>query len=523
MSSKNVTERQEWQDLLDHYVQIKDTHIAQLFDQGDARADEFSIQLDELYFDYSKQKITRETQAKLCALASTCGLEKKRAALFAGEQLNTTENRPALHTALRGSFAEHVRVDGTNILDFVRETHQKMHAIYDDLNGRKEIKNIVNIGIGGSDLGPKMISQALQHYGQNRFHLHFLSNIDPSALHEILDICLPENTVFIIASKSFTTQETITNALAAKDWVKSALSAGLWQSHFYGITGNNKAALEFGVPKHHLLPLPDWVGGRYSLWGSIGLSILLDLGPDHFEALLSGARAADQHFQKAAIDQNIPVMMGLLGIWNTNFAASLSHAILPYDHNLGIFPSFVQQIDMESNGKSIQTNGERCQTQTGPVIFGETGTNGQHAFYQSLHQGTQIIPCDFIVAKKAHKDINRHQEILVANALGQARALMVGDQTPDAPHQYFHGDRPSNFFLFEKMTPKALGMLIALYEHKIFVQGVIWNINSFDQWGVQLGKDLANDILKTIDHNDADYPALDSSSRALLKHYLGTN
>lgn len=515
MSSSPRTDLASWKALEGHSSEIKNTHLNTLFAEDSQRAEIYSISLNDLYFDFSKNKITDNTLGALKDLADECDLEQKRDALFSGENLNITENRPALHMALRGSTAAGLTIDGTDIQNFVADTLTQMHKIYADLNARKDIKHIVNIGIGGSDLGPKMVCAALQPYDQKRFHLHFVSNVDPSALNQVFEICAPEETIFIIASKSFTTQETLANALAARDWMQGALPQN-WPQHFYGITGKNNKAIDFGIPETHLLPLPDWVGGRYSLWGSIGLPIFLQIGPQHFQDFLSGAHEADAHFKSASFNQNIPMMMGMLGVWNTNFLGASAHAILPYDHHLSHFPSFIQQIDMESNGKSVTCDGEHVSYQTGPVIFGETGTNGQHAFYQSLHQGAQIIPCDFIVAQHSHTPIADHQEKLIANALGQARALMVGDQTPENAHQYFAGNRPSNFFLIKKLTPFMLGLIIALYEHKIFVQGMVWNINSFDQWGVQLGKDLADDILDAMSCDSESVKSLDPSSRSLL-------
>lgn len=520
MSNNKINKSSEWTALEQHAKTQDGVTLNTLFEQDPGRCNDFTIKHESVVFDYSKQRITKETRDLLIALARASNLEEKRHQMFSGAAINASENRPALHTALRGSANQDITFEGRKISDEIKNTYDEMLRIYNDLRSNDKIKAIVNIGIGGSDLGPKMVCHALKSYADERFHIEFLSNIDPVDISEIFKKYAPEETAFIICSKSFGTQETIANAITARTWAQNALDEN-WATHFYAITGQRDKAINFGVPKDHLLPLPDWVGGRYSLWGSIGLSILCAVGQKNFEAFLCGARVMDEHFKTADLSENIPVMMALTGIWNINFLGLTSKAVLPYASHLHFFPPYIQQMDMESNGKSVDINGDTLDYATGPVIFGETGTNGQHAFYQLLHQGTKIIPCDFIAFIKNETSFDDQHDKLLTNALGQARALMTGKNDKDEPHRNFDGNRPSSTILLNELSPYALGQLISMYEHQIFVQGAVWNINSFDQWGVELGKKLADNILNAMKNSsDNQRQTLDSSTLALLDTIL---
>jgi len=514
-----------------------------LFAADPARFEKFSIAFEDILLDYSKNRITAETKALLVQLAKECGLEEAIAAMFSGERINVTENRPVLHTALRNQSGQPVYVDGKDVMPDVKRVLAHMRTFTEEiLSGQwkgytgKEITDVVNIGIGGSDLGPVMVTEALKAY-KTRLNVHFVSNVDGTHIAETLKAVDPETTLFLIASKTFTTQETMANAHTAKDWF---LASGALQEdiakHFAALSTNTEAVRAFGIDTQNMFEFWDWVGGRYSLWSAIGLSISLAIGFDNFEELLKGAYEADVHFKETSFESNIPVILALLGVWYNNFFQAESHAILPYDQYLHRFAAYFQQGDMESNGKYIDRNGQQVDYQTGPIIWGEPGTNGQHAFYQLIHQGTKLIPCDFIAPANSLNPIGNHHQLLLSNFFAQTEALMNGKTEAEVVAEFkkagksdpeiealkaykvFEGNRPTNSILFKKMTPRTLGRLIALYEHKIFVQGVIWNIYSFDQWGVELGKQLANQILPEL--SDANpVTSHDSSTNGLINAY----
>ena len=532
-----------WSDLQAHREEMQDAEMRRLFDEDPARFDTFSLRLGTLLFDYSKNRITQETVDKLLALAEAAGVPELRDAMFRGEKINTTENRAVLHVALRNRPDNPIYVDGENVMPSVTETLDKMRTFSEAVRdgswrgySGEEITDIVNVGIGGSDLGPKMVTHALIPYGHPRLSVHYVSNVDGSDISETLKRLKPETTLFLVASKTFTTQETMTNAATARDWLlTTAKDDSAVAKHFVAMSTNEKAVEAFGIDPENMFEFSDWVGGRYSLWSAIGLSIALYIGMDNFDALLAGALEADEHFLSAPLEENIPVIMGVLGVWYNNFFDAETHAILPYDYYLEYFPSYFQQGDMESNGKSTTREGDPVNVSTGPVIWGQPGTNGQHAFYQLIHQGTKLIPCDFLAAAKTHNPVGDHHEILLSNFFAQTEALMkgrtfeeakaeVGQDTggvdPDllAASKTFPGNRPTNSFLYEELDPKTLGTLIALYEHKIFTQGAIWNINSFDQMGVELGKVLAKKILPELEGNE-EVKSHDSSTNGLINAY----
>ncbi len=510
-----------WQALVRHQQEISSLHMRDLFAADPQRFERFSLRLGEILFDFSKNRITAQTLPLLFDLAHQADLSRKIEAMFSGEKINTTEGRAVLHTALRNRSNRPVYVDGQDVMPEVNRVLAKMRQFSEKVRSGawkgytgKAITDIVNIGIGGSDLGPKMVCEALKPYAQPGLRVHFVSNVDSTDLVETLKGLDPETTLFLVASKTFTTQETMTNAHSARQWFLGvAKDETAIAKHFAAMSTNTEAVSKFGIDPLNMFEFWDWVGGRYSLWSAIGLSIAIYLGMEHFEELLGGAHRVDQHFRAAPFEQNLPVVMGLLGIWYNNFFEADSYAILPYDQYLAHFPAYFQQGDMESNGKSITQEGESVNYSTGPIIWGQPGTNGQHAFYQLIHQGTKLIPCDFLAAAHSQNPLGDHHSILLSNYLAQTEALMKG-KTPDEaraeliaqgvagaqlerlmPAKTFTGNRPTNSFLYPQLTPAVLGALIALYEHKIFVQGVIWKINSFDQWGVELGKQLAKRIL----------------------------
>ncbi len=536
-----------WQALCRHQKTIAASNMRDLFAQDTNRFDKFSFQLDDMLFDFSKHRINDETLPLLLQLAREAHLENWRDRMFAGEKINITENRAVLHTALRNRSNRPVLVDGVDVMPEVNEVLAQMRDFSEKVRSGawlgytgKRITDVVNIGIGGSDLGPVMVCDALKPYASADLAVHFVSNIDGAHLMRALEKCQPETTLFIVASKTFTTQETMTNAISARTWfLNKAQDNAHVAKHFVALSTNAKAVTDFGIDQANMFAFWDWVGGRYSLWSAIGLSIALYVGMDHFEALLSGAHEMDQHFQTAPLEENMPVIMALIGIWYNNFFDVATHAILPYDQGMSRFPAYLQQADMESNGKFICRDGKRIQYKTGPVIWGEAGTNGQHAFYQLIHQGTQIVPCDFLMPVHSHYAIGKHgyahHKILLANFLAQTQALMLG-KTPDEarlelqeqgltgaelenllPHKVFEGNRPSTSILFDKLTPNTLGKLIALYEHKIFVQGMIWDINSYDQWGVEYGKQIAQEILPLLT-SDGVVTSFDSSTNGLINY-----
>lgn len=533
-----------WKKLEEHQPQIAALHMRQLFAQDPERFAHFSLRLGDLLFDYSKNRVNQETMALLVELAHQAGLPQMIEAMFSGEKINLTENRAVLHTALRNQSDRPVMVDGEDVMPAVRRVLAKMHLFSEAVRSGawkgytgKAITDIVNIGIGGSDLGPKMVCEALKPYARPGLRVHFVSNVDSTDLVETLKNLDPETALFLVASKTFTTQETMANAYSARDWLLAAAGdASAVARHFVALSTNAAEVRRFGIDLDNMFEFWDWVGGRYSLWSAIGLSIALYLGMERFEELLRGAYQVDVHFRTAPFERNIPVVMGLLGIWYTNFLGAESHAILPYDQYLVHFASYFQQGDMESNGKGVTRDGQVVDYQTGPVIWGQPGTNGQHAFYQLIHQGTRLIPCDFLAAAQSQNPLGDHHELLLSNYFAQTEALMRG-KTPDEAREElvkegvtgarldqlvhaktFPGNRPTNSFLYPRLTPEILGSLIALYEHKIFTQGVIWNINSFDQMGVELGKQLAKKILPELKSDDPIHTH-DSSTNGLVNFY----
>ncbi|MGE4297438.1 MAG: glucose-6-phosphate isomerase [Desulfovibrionaceae bacterium] len=534
----------QWKALKAHHKAIAPLHMRDMFASDSKRFNTFSLRLGDILFDYSKNRVTAETMALLMDLARACGVEEKRNAMFRGDKINTTENRAVLHTALRNRSGDPVRVDGEDVMPGVRDVLAKMRVFTEKVRSGawkgytgKPITDIVNIGIGGSDLGPLMVVTALQHYAHSRLKSHFVSNVDGTHMAETLKRCAPETTLFIIASKTFTTQETMTNAASAKAWFLGAAKETVHVArHFVALSTNERDVAAFGIDTDNMFGFWDWVGGRYSLWSAIGLSIALAVGMDRFEALLDGAYAVDRHFMAEPLERNIPVVMAVLGIWYNNFFQAQSHAILPYDQYMARFAAYFQQGDMESNGKSVTLDGKRVAVSTGPVIWGEPGTNGQHAFYQLIHQGSKLIPCDFLAPAQSLNPVGEHHAILLSNFFAQTEALMRGKTSDEArdelaaagvrgkalaallPHKVFEGNRPTNSFLFPKCDPKTLGSLIALYEHKIFVQGAIWNINSFDQWGVELGKQLAKAILPELSGPEQ-VAGHDSSTNGLINYF----
>jgi glucose-6-phosphate isomerase len=518
--------------------------MRELFAADPRRFDQFSLRLEVLLFDFSKNRITGETLRLLCELARETGLEEQIGRMFAGEKINCTEGRAVLHMALRNRSDRPITVDGEDVMPQVRAVLARMRKFSEQVRSGewrgftgKPVSDIVNIGIGGSDLGPLMVTEALKPYGREGLQVHFVSNVDGTHLAETLKPLDPETTLFLIASKTFSTQETLANAHSARDWfLRAAGDPGQVARHFVAISTHVERVRQFGIDPANMFEFWDWVGGRYSLWSAIGLSIALFVGMDRFEELLAGAHLVDEHFRTAPLETNIPVIMGLLGIWYINFFGAATHAILPYDQYLHRFPAYFQQGDMESNGKRVTRSGRPVAWATGPVIWGAPGTNGQHAFYQLIHQGTQLVPADFLAPAISHNPVGRHHAILLSNFFAQPEALMKGKTEPEVrremeaagldreaaekllPHRLFPGNRPSNSFLFRQLTPRTLGMLIALYEHKIFVQGAIWDINSFDQWGVELGKQLAGAILPELEQA-AEVETHDCSTNGLINYF----
>lgn len=539
----DFTTTQAYQYLADHFISINEHSIKDLFANDPERFQKFHLFLGDILFDYSKNRIDEQTMALLFQLARECKLNDAIEAMFSGEKINETENRAVLHTALRNRSDKPVITDGADVMPDIRAVLDRMKSFTERiLSGAwkgfsgKEITDVVNIGIGGSDLGPVMVTEALKAY-KTRLNMHFVSNVDGTHIMETLQGLNPETTLFLIASKTFTTQETMANANSAKEWfLKSGAKEADVAKHFAALSTNADGVSAFGIDTQNMFEFWDWVGGRYSLWSAIGLSISLAIGFDKFEELLTGAFEADEHFRNTELEQNIPVVMALLGVWYNNFFDAESQAILPYDQYLHRFAAYFQQGDMESNGKYIDRNGKRVDYETGPIIWGEPGTNGQHAFYQLIHQGTKLIPCDFIAPAVSLNQVGNHHELLLSNYFAQTEALMNGKTEEEViaelqkagksqeeinrltPFKIFEGNRPTNSILIKKITPRTLGALVALYEHKIFVQGVIWNIFSFDQWGVELGKQLANKILPEL-KGGAEVESHDSSTNALINQY----
>ncbi|PID85066.1 MAG: glucose-6-phosphate isomerase [Chloroflexi bacterium] len=533
-----------WKKLQAHQPQMATTHMRDLFADDPARFDKFSLTCNDILFDYSKNRITAETMSYLLALAAEVGLAQKIEAMFNGEKINNTEGRAVLHIALRNRTNRPIVVDGQDVMPTVNAVLAQMKGFVESVRSGdwkgytgKAITDVVNIGIGGSDLGPKMVVQALTPYTRADLRSHFVSNVDGTDIAETLKRVDPETTLFLIASKTFTTQETMANAHTARQWfLAAAAKETAVAKHFVALSTNKAGVTAFGIDPENMFAFWNWVGGRYSLWSAIGTSIALALGFDNFERLLNGAHAIDEHFRTAPFAENIPVIMGLLGIWYNNFFGAASHAILPYDQYMMYFPMYFQQGDMESNGKSVTRQGEAVDYQTGPIIWGQPGTNGQHAFYQLIHQGTKLIPCDFLAPAQSQNPMGEHHHLLLSNFFAQPEALMKGklgsevraelegqglDETQLeilVASKTFSGNRPSNSFLFKKLTPETLGSLIAMYEHKIFTQGIIWDVNSFDQWGVELGKVLAKAIIPELE-NEAEISSHDASTNGLINAY----
>jgi glucose-6-phosphate isomerase len=543
----NPTQFPVWQALVEHQKEIFPLHMRDMFDQEPDRFSRYSLRVGDMLLDYSKNRITDKTLSLLFQLARDMNVEGMREKMFSGEKINFTENRAVLHTALRNRSNTPVYVDGKDVMPDVNRVLAQMRDFTERVRSGqwkgftgKKITDVVNIGIGGSDLGPLMACNALKPYAAPDLNVHFVANVDGAHLARTLEVCDPETTLFIVASKTFTTQETMTNARSARAWFLKHAKPEDIAMHFVALSTNAKAVKEFGIDTANMFEFWDWVGGRYSLWSAIGLSIALYVGMDNFEDMLAGGHEMDNHFRTAPLEQNMPVIMALIGIWYNNFFGTETHAILPYDQGLSRFTAYLQQADMESNGKFVNREGKKIDFSSGPIVWGEAGTNGQHAFYQLIHQGNKLVPCDFLMPIKSHYPVgengDEHHKILLANMLAQTKALMQG-KTPQEvkremeaqgisdeeirivlPHRVFGGNRPTNTILFEKLTPHTLGKLIALYEHKIFVQGVIWHINSFDQWGVEFGKQLARGILPQLLDSKAPATSFDCSTNGLIDY-----
>ena len=536
--AKPLTQLPAWKALTAHHKKIKDATLRGLFSADPKRGEKLTATGAGLFLDYSKNRITGETLKLLIQLAGQSGLKARIEAMFSGEKINITENRAVLHVALRAPKNTRILVDGKNVVPEVHDVLEKMGQFADRVrSGRwkghtgKRIKNVINIGIGGSDLGPVMAYEALKHYSKRDMTFRFVSNVDGIDFVEATRDLNPEETLFIVSSKTFTTLETMTNAGSARDWLLAGLGGNpkAVAKHFVAVSTNAEKVSAFGIDTANMFGFWDWVGGRYSMDSAIGLSTMLAVGPENFARLLAGFHAMDKHFRTTPFEQNLPVLMGLLGLWYNDFFGAQTVAVLPYEQYLKRFPAYLQQLTMESNGKSINLSGHKVGYDTGPIYWGEPGTNGQHSFYQLIHQGTRLIPCDFIAFAKALTPLGRHHDILMANVLAQAEALAFGkspaqvkaEGTPDwlVPHRVFEGNRPSNTILAERLTPETLGSLIALYEHSVFTQGTIWQINSFDQWGVELGKALAQAIIPELESKSPPKLKHDSSTNALIKRY----
>ena len=539
-----LTRSQPWKALQAHRRVMGRVHMRDLFQDDPRRFDKFSLRCNDILLDFSKNRITEETLSLLLTLARAAGVEQWRTRMFSGEPINFTEGREVLHIALRNRSNRPIQAGGQDVMPEVNRVLRQMREFSERVRSGawrgytgKAISDIVNIGIGGSDLGPVMATEALKPYGKPDLRAHFVSNIDDTHLVETLKPLDPETTLFIVASKTFTTQETLVNAHSARDWLlQAARDETAVAKHFVAISTNAREVANFGIDPEHMFKFWDWVGGRYSLWSAIGLSIVLTIGMTRFEEMLQGAFEMDEHFRHTPLESNLPVIMGLLGVWYNNFFDAQSHAVLPYDQYLHRFPAYLQQLDMESNGKTTARDGKTVDYSTGPVIWGEPGTNGQHAFYQLIHQGAKLIPADFLAPVESRHALGAHHSILLSNFFAQTEALMKGKTRREAraelmaaglrgdklkellPHKVFQGNKPTNSLLFRQLDPKTLGSLIALYEHKVFVQGVIWNINSFDQWGVELGKQLAKAILPEL-KQAAPVTGHDASTNGLIDYY----
>jgi glucose-6-phosphate isomerase len=533
----SLTERPAWKALQGHYEKVHTTHLRTLFAEDPGRGERFTVEAAGLYFDYSKHRITAETILLLLALAEESGLRARIDAMFRGDKINSTENRAVLHVALRAPRNQSILVDGHDVVPDVHAVLDRMAAFSDRVRSGqwlgytgKRIRNIINVGIGGSDLGPVMAFEALRHYSKRDMTFRFVSNVDGTDFAEATCDLDPAETLFIISSKTFTTLETMTNAHTARDWLLTILRDDKAVAHhFVAVSTNAAEVTKFGIDTNNMFGFWDWVGGRYSMDSAIGLSTMLAVGPENFRAMLDGFHAMDEHFRTAPFAQNLPVLMGLLSVWYNNFFGAQTVGVFPYDQYLKRFPAYLQQLTMESNGKHVTLEGTAVNYQTGPIFWGEPGTNGQHSFYQLIHQGTKLIPCDFIAFDRSLNPLGHHQDLLIANVLAQSEALAFGktpeevkaEGTPDwlLPHRLFEGNRPSTTIVAEQLTPRILGTLVALYEHSVFTQGSIWNINSFDQWGVELGKALAQRIIPQLEN--AEEPPLDhdSSTNNLIRRY----
>ena len=540
----NPTATKSWNNLLTHHQSLKSQSIAELFKKDDKRFSSFSLTFEDILVDFSKNIINKETLQLLINLTQECDLKDGIDKMFSGDKINETENRSVLHIALRNKANQPILVDGKDVMPDIYAVLGKMEKFSEDIiSGKwkgytgKPISDIVNIGIGGSDLGPVMVTEALRAYKKPNINVHFVSNVDGTHIAETVKKLSPETTLFLIASKTFTTQETMANAHSARKWfLDAAKDENFVKKHFAAISTNIESVKKFGIAEENMFEFWDWVGGRYSLWSAIGLSIACSIGFENYRELLDGAHSMDQHFRTASFEKNIPVVLALLGIWYNNFFGADTESILPYDQYMHRFAAYFQQGNMESNGKYVDRSGKEVTYETGPIIWGEPGTNGQHAFYQLIHQGTKLIPCDFLAPAVSHNPLGEHHQMLLSNFFAQTEALMKGKSEEEVIHELkksgksddeikfltpfkvFKGNRPTNSILFKKLTPRTLGSLIAMYEHKIFVQGVIWNIFSFDQWGVELGKQLANQILPELKDN-SEVNSHDSSTNGLINAY----
>jgi glucose-6-phosphate isomerase len=535
--SRPVTQRAPWKALQDHCGKVARRHLRELFAEDDARGTRLTLEAAGLYLDYSKNRITDKTLRLLVELARDCSLDKKIAAMFAGERINATEHRAVLHVALRAPRGQRILLDGVDVVPGVHEVLDRMALFAEQVrDGRwrgftgQRIRHVINIGIGGSDLGPVMAYEALRHYSQRDLDMRFVSNVDSTDLVEATRGLDPARTLFIVASKTFTTLETMTNATAARDALVAQLgSEDAVARHFVALSTNAEGVARFGIAPDNMFGFEDWVGGRYSMDSAIGLSTMIAIGADHFRAMLHGFHAMDEHFRSAPLEQNLPVLMGLLSIWNNDFLGFSTQAVLPYEQYLKRFPAYLQQLTMESNGKHVTLQGDAVKADTSPIVWGEPGTNGQHSFYQLLHQGTRIVPCDFIGFCTALAPIGTQHDLLMANLLAQAEALAFGKTARQVaeegvapelvPHRVFEGNRPSNTILVDMLTPESLGRLVALYEHSVFTQGAIWDIDSFDQWGVELGKQLAAKVIPELQSAHDPELSHDSSTNALIRRY----
>jgi glucose-6-phosphate isomerase len=532
-----ANQRSAWRALEAHHAQVRELHLRQLFADDPGRGERLAIEAVGLYFDYSKHRVTSETLELLVRLANESGLRERIEAMFRGERINVTENRAVLHVALRAPDDESIVVDGRNVVPDVQAVLERMASFSERVRSGswagftgKRIRNVVNIGIGGSDLGPVMAYEALRAYSEREMSFRFVSNVDATDFVEATRDLNPAETLFVVASKTFTTLETMTNARTARAWLVGALGKDeAVEKHFVAVSTNEAEVRKFGIDPRNMFEFWDWVGGRYSMDSAIGLSTMIAIGPEHFLEMLAGFHAMDEHFRTAPFERNVPVLMGLLAVWYSNFFGAGTVAVLPYDQYLKRFPAYLQQLTMESNGKSVTLDGARVTYDTGQIFWGEPGTNGQHSFYQLIHQGTRLVPCDFIAFAETLNPVGKHHDLLMANVFAQAEALAFGktadevkaEGTPDwlVPHRTFEGNRPSTVILADRLTPETLGKLVALYEHSVFTQGTIWNVNSFDQWGVELGKALADRIVGELERADDGALRHDSSTNTLIRRY----